>query len=177
MPNNRSQSEAYQRQARSDYQTATLLRQPAAILSRGKARCHTAAMCQQVVEKSVKSLYLAMGQTPRRTHQVGQYIAIIMVEPLCSKFGNDVRRTLSRIFSPSARQTSESLSALVPKSKEDDPGQTRLNTEYPFFKGDDWVAPCDDSAFHEGDIDSLFRETGRILDGTARVCDLIHRIS
>ena len=171
MAGDHSKGASYQRQAQSDYQIARCLRalQNGPLLARD-ARCHIASMCQQSIEKSVKSLYVAMRLTPKRTHQVtGLIIDMITVA------SGTIRSQLCRVFSPSARQVACELGDLVPKSNLNDPSQVARNNEYPFLINREWIAPCDDSAFRDGEITRFLREAGRIVDGVTRIRAAIYR--
>ncbi len=127
-------------------------------------------MCQKAIEKSVKSLYVAVGLTPKRTHQVtGLIIDMINVG------GGAIKGQVCRIFAPAARQVVYELGELVPKSNRDDSHQTARNNEYPFYCNHDWIAPCDDSAFHDAEIARYLREAGRIVNGVTRIRAAIHR--
>jgi hypothetical protein len=171
VPGDRAKGEAYQRQAESDYRIARCLR----TLHNGASplcdtRCHIAAMCQQAIEKSVKGLYIAFGMTPKRTHQVAGLI-IDMVTVATTAIGSQ----LCQLFSPSAKRAVRELGELVPKSNPNDPDQAARNNEYPFSRGHDWMAPCDDSAFHDAEIARYLQETGRIVKGVTRIRAAIYR--
>jgi hypothetical protein len=161
------------RQACSDLLIARNLDDSDQLLSRDR-RCHIAAMCQQAIEKSVKSLYIALGMMPKRTHQIAGFI-IEMTAVI--KTAGSVRRELTSLFSHSARQIIRELSGLVPKSAQEDPNQTSRNSEYPFLSSGTWIAPADEPVFRQADIVRFLRETGRIVDGVTRIRATVHRMS
>ena len=172
MPGDFAKGEAYQRQARSDYSIAQRLDADVA-LSDADARCHIGAMCQQAIEKSVKSLYIALGGSPRRTHNVYGF-AIEMTRITRPEM---VRSELSRLFSHSAKRAIRELSSLVPKSNQEDPHQNNRNNEYPFASSGDWVAPCDDRAFSGAETARYLHEAGRIVDGATRIREVLYRLT
>jgi len=176
VPARYTKGEAYQRQAQSDFGIAcclSTLQTPS--LSPGTRRRHIAAMCQQAVEKSVKSLYIGLGMMPKRTHQVTDLITSMFRKPAAIKYGSGVRRELHRVFSSSARYVTRELCEVVPRSNPDDPDQAARNSEYPFTIAHGWIAPCDDSAFRESEITRYLQEAGRVVNGVARIRAAIYR--
>jgi len=169
-------AEAYQRQALSDFKVACCLSSlPPHSLSAGFRRCHIAAMCQQAVEKSVKSLYIAWGMTPARTHQVTDLITGLLRKPGGTKHGDGVRSQLHHVFSQRARWIARELDELVPKGVVVDPAQTARNSEYPFLANRHWIAPCDAAAFRDVEIAKYLRESGRMVNGVVRIRAAISR--
>jgi hypothetical protein len=171
VPNNRFKAESYQRQARSDQRVARFLNGERNVrLPNGDGRCHVAAMCQQSIEKSVKSLCIALKMTPARTHQIMDYVIALTQGPYIPR----LRSQINRLFSSDVRVVIEELCNLVPKSNQEDPFQTSRNTEYPYLNRPGWIAPCDSEAFNNNEIARYLRVAGRIVDGVTRIQIIIN---
>lgn len=132
-------------------------------------------MCQQGIEKSVKSLSLALDQEPALTHHFTGLIENLVRQPKLMKYSGGIRKELGRTFVSSTRSVARELRDLVPKGTLGSAGSAARNTEYPFVEQQKWIAPSDIAAFNDRDIDSLLREAGRVIEAVTRIRATVYR--
>lgn len=157
-----AKASAYRRQAEADFRAVERL---ASV--RSEHSCQILTLCQHAAEKAVKSLCYALNFTPEREHRVDKYVSQIFAGPPVAR--NPVRRKeISRILDSCAKATLRELQELTPRGKQQDPDETRRNSEYPFLLEGEWVAPGDARVFPSEDIGPVVDQTRKLVINVSR---------
>jgi hypothetical protein len=117
----------------------------------GDVGCHTAALCAQAIEKSLKGYMLLNGATPAMNHRPDKYLANLLTrgDPLLRYKEHQVH--LSKLFDAETKGALRRLFDLTPGglgSRVD-----VVNTEYPWAESGEWKStPCGDAAFSNSEL-------------------------
>ena len=155
------QSEAWLRQARSDYDAA----QRVIVKQNSTTYCHAVAKYQQCVEKSIKAMVAAVNElgveffTITASHAPDKEIR--MLQNLKRAIDNTSVNQIARVFSEKRLLLIDEISRLAPRYPRVGEVFTR-NTEYPYtLPSGEWMAPAAPNAFTEEEVNryqSLARE-------------------
>lgn len=148
-------------QAASDLRTATALRSRPDPMASDDVGCHVAAMCAQVVEKSIKGYVIVNGSTPSLDHRPDKYLSTLLTKgnPLL-RYGDHYTH-LSKLFDIATKKAVNALLELTPG------GQGRRtdapNTEYPWQVAGAWArTPAGSKQFAGGRIDEMLKLARRV---------------
>ncbi len=118
------------RQAASDVRTAAAILTAPSPMDPDDVGCHVAAMCAQVIEKSLKAYLFLNAATPALDHRPDGYLVALLRGEMLLRY-KDHRAALSKLFDPATKSTVAKLLDLTPGglgNRVDVP-----NTEYPWI--------------------------------------------
>jgi len=156
-------------QAESDLRTANALRSCPIPMISNDVGCHVAAMCAQVVEKSIKGYVIVNGATPSLDHRPDKYLPLLLTkdDPLLRHRNHHAH--LSKLFDSSTKHEVKTLLELTPGGKGarvDAP-----NTEYPWQINGAWKeVPAGSNQFNGDSVDEMLKLARRIQN-------LLHKLA
>ena len=150
-------------QAGSDYRTAKALHGSPGEMRTEDVGCHVAAMCAQVVEKSIKGYVIVNGATPALDHRPDKYLSMLLVRSNPLLRHRDHYRYLSKLFDSGTKNAIRTLLDLSPGGRG---RRTDLpNTEYPWTVEDVWVeAPAGSTQFGDDRLQVWLKLAKRVFD-------------
>lgn len=107
-------------QASSDFRVAETLLSPTSLLTHRDAGCHTAALCAQTLEKSLKGYLFLNGMTPKLDHRPDKYLSTLLTKNkpllkypghhkhLSALFDQATKGVVKELFDPHSRRSGES---------------------------------------------------------------------
>lgn len=122
--------------------------------TKGFNSCYFAAHCQQGTEKAIKAIAFALNlkNTSKLEHSVSGLLVIIVHS------SSRNTKQFDKFFKSPIRQFIKKMDELFPSANED-----KINTEYPFKKNGDWIAPCDHKFVKNGEVDQWEQSLERII--------------
>jgi hypothetical protein len=156
-------------QAASDIRTATALLAAPVPMLEADVGCHTAAMCAQAIEKSIKGYMILNRATPSLDHRPDKYLPSLLTknDPLLRYRAH--HRHLSALFDPSTKDIVKHLLDLTPGARGN---RTDVpNTEYPWKVAGVWThTPAGAAELDDSNKLALWLRVSK------RVCDTLNKL-
>lgn len=127
-------------QAGSDLRVAEALNEGPLPMKAADVGCHVAAMCAQVLEKTLKGCFLLIGMTPRQNHRPDKELHVLWMHPTRHK------AHLSKLFDQSTREDVSELLLLTPGGQQN---RDAPNTEYPWLDNGTTHVPAVSECFQD----------------------------